>query len=660
MCPPAIETVSSMPDGLFIDSAVLANGAEAATTEALVERAIGILVEVLKDNLCLVAFSGGKDSSGTLVLVLLALLRLRSTMPELPLLPVYVLFGDTEVENPFVMAEAMDALEELQDWARAAGLDVRVEIYRPRLADSYVVNVLSGAMLPSYANHKRRQCTHKLKLDPAQRATKRLSIALRSELEALAPTDPTAAARLSRLDRSPVPVVILGTRRQESGERRANMAARGEAADRITEFDGRRLLAPVADWTEDMIWELLALAGTTAGVYPVWRSDFRRNVAMYRASAGGECPVIAVAGRLGRTACSARMGCHTCQAVGNDRSLEALVMDPRYAALRPLLHIRNHIAAIRYDMDRRTWVTRQVHHDAASGRAWLKVQPHHFDSQTLQSIVGAYMTADRDEWNRAEAFQQALDEGRMPDDPYLRACAADGTDPDPVYLRRMGKPLFRVIDPAHAVGLDFYSGVLRTHAKPYTILELWHRVWHLGETITVPELDKTPPCPNPAPRWYELPAGGQPVDFAGLADPLVTMWDECWEEEDRHVVAGRTVTAVAADAFSVDPEAAVLILDLVYPTDWRERHQHGDPLWYDGVRSLVAMGTVMLSPAGRTHLHRIIQHRSAVVAAGCYDLSVAALYDRSADFGAGLPIGAKPETMPPPAVSRPVQLLLPL
>lgn len=138
------------------------------------------------------------------------------------------------------------------------------------------------------------------------------------------------------------------------------------------------------------------------------------------------------------------------------------------------------------------------------------------------------------------------------------------------------------------------------------------------------------------------------------------MWEECWEEEDRHVVAGRTVTAVAADTFSVDPEAAVLILDLVYPTEWRERHRHGDPLWYDGVRSLVAMGTVMLSPAGRTHLHRIIQHRSAVVAAGCYDLSAAALYARSTDFGTGLPTCGEPESVAPPDVSGPAQLVLPL
>lgn len=600
------------------------------------ETAIATLMAALTTRVCCLAWSGGKDSTAAAALTLTALLRLRLSQPEAVLLPLYVTTGDTEVENPHVLAEAHDALDLLREWALGAGLDVRIISYKPRLADTFVVNVLSGAMLPTYAGHRRRQCTFKWKLDPAAAALRNLIRDLRQELAGAAETgDPIAMGRLDLLSADPTPVVILGTRHDESTIRSANMRKRGESAERIVEHDGRHLLSPIADWCEDEVWEFLAIAGTApnsvgadaAVPYPVWRPDFAAVIQLYRDAAGGECPVVAGAGKAGRAGCGARTGCHTCVQIASDRSLEAMATDPRYHHVRPLLDIRNFLAAIQYDMSHRTWVTRQVVKDRISGKSFLKVQPHHFTSETLQTIIGAYMTADRNEARRADAFDHALRAGRLPvEDPYVARCLAEGVPPAPAYLERMRRPQFQVINAQKAVGLDFYSAVLLSHRRPFTVLELWHRVWRQGETITVPTIAKHPPIRIPAARWIEIPEGATPDCYLGLSDPMVTMHEPCWEAQDLHSVDGNVVAAVEAPAFDVDEEAAGLIVDLLYPDDLRDRHLHPDPLAFDPVRTYLAMGVVHLSPAGRAHLNRIIKHRAAVHAAGFYDLPADTLY----------------------------------
>lgn len=600
------------------------------------ETAIATLMAVLTTRVCCVAWSGGKDSTAALTLALTALLRLRQSHPETVLLPLYVTTGDTEVENPHVLAEAHDAMEHLRAWALDTAIDVRIITYKPRLADTFVVNVLSGAMLPTYAGHRRRQCSLKWKIDPAKVAIRVLLRDLRQQLTAAAEAgDRLALDRLDLLTAEPTPVVILGTRHEESATRSANMRKRGESAEQIVEHDGRHLLSPIADWSEDDVWELLAVAGTAprhsganpAVPYPVWRPDFRPVIQLYRDAGGGECPVIAVAGKAGRAGCGVRTGCHACVQIATDRSLEAMAADPRYHHVRPLLDIRNYLAAIQYDMSKRTWVTRQVVKDTTTGKSFLKVQPHHFTSETLQTIIGAYMTADRNEVLRAEAFGEALCAGRLPtDDPYVAHCLAEGVQPSTAYLERMRRPQFQVITAQKAVGLDFYSGVLVSHRRPFTVLELWHRVWHLGESITVPMIAKHPPIQIPSARWIEIPEGSTPDRFLGLSDPMVTMHEPCWGAEDLHVVDGNVVAAVEAPAFDVDEEAAGLIVDLLYPNDLRHRHLDPDPLAFDPVRTYVSLGTVQLSPAGRAHLNRIIKHRAAVHEAGFYDLPADTLY----------------------------------
>ena len=566
--------------------------------EDLVEEAVGTLARLAEANALAVAWSSGKDSTACLVLALLAFRRLREQGRQ-PAAPLYVQHGDTEVESPAVSGLARSMLASLAAWAEAEGHDVRVRISSPHLAQSWAVSILSGQSLPTYPNHRFRKCSVDWKISPATRTNKAI------------------AAELAGISDPPPPLItVLGTRYDESQSRARNMRSRGDDEATPQEHDGRLLLAPIARWSMDSVWELLGSAGTGPGLYPVWRKDFAEVVETYRDALSGECPVVAMAGKMGKSGCGARFGCSTCQAVGTDRSLQALAEGEKNMHLRRLLRNRDFVAALQGDYGRRTWVTRRLSRGGTGDM--VMIQPDGFDSATLLDIAGAYILADREEAERARAFDADMRRNVDPDG-YVRLRRESGQGPDLDYMERMRRPQFRFVTDRHAVGDDFYASVLRRHPRAFDLLDLYCRIWQEGHSPELPRVQPSPPGQAPTGRWLAIGGDGEEP---GLGDPLsfALSSEQCYDEADLHEDAAGSYACRASPSFDVDPEAASLVVSLLYPDDWRRSHREAGASPTRAVQAYLSLGAVSLSGQGRQRLHRIMKVRQRIERQGLYDM----------------------------------------
>jgi len=598
--------------------------------DQLVAEATSTMRALLVSHVLCIAWSGGKDSTACLILAILALKQAIAAGANPA--PLIVLHGSTLVENPSVEWYAHRALDNLRTWAATENLPIEIITYAPDLAASFAVNNLSGSQLPIWQNHAARLCSHKWKLDPAAKAYRTAIPRLRD--------------RYSSLLTASHPVTVVGSRLDESTARAANMEHFGLRHDQpIVTPDGRHLIAPIAHWSSDDVWTLLATAGLTRQ-YQVWQATFDSTIALYR-DAGGACVVVPGAHTHARTACGARTGCHPCTSVMTDKSLTLMTADPRYHHLRPLLDIRNFLDRIQYDWHRRSWVSRES--TTRDGVTYVKLTPDSLSAETLLLLIQAYMTADRDEANRAAAFAAALEAGRDPDDPYVASCRRLGTAPDPAYLDQMQHPQFCTLSPRQVVALDFYSTVQLKHSRPFTVLEAHYQIYTLGRSITVPDLPAKRPRPLPPTRWYPLPADSQ--RYPGLSEPLIAGLlvdpDTPCALDMLHLADdGEHIAAMTSTAFDVHAEAADLILALVYPNDWRARHHAGDEPPTAALRDYLQLGAVSLSGTGRHRLHAIVQRRERIHRAGLYAMSIDQLLAGSVDFdrtSAATPISLFPD-----------------
>jgi DNA sulfur modification protein DndC len=255
-------------------------------------------------------FSGGKDSTCTLQLVLKAL----STLPvEARRKPVYVLSSDTLVESPVIVAYIGSAIRAINELAKSSGLPLSASIVQPQVEESFWVNLVGKGYPAPYS--KFRWCTDRLKISPANRFIK------------------DQVAKFGEV------VLILGVRKSESATRAQVMATHeisGSALRTHSTLNGALVFAPIADWTTDDVWSYLLQNSRTP-----WGSNNNDLAAMYR-TADGECPLVV---DTSTPSCgNSRFGCWVCTVVTRDKSMEAMI-DAGDAWMEDLLSIRDFLAA---------------------------------------------------------------------------------------------------------------------------------------------------------------------------------------------------------------------------------------------------------------------------------------------------------------------------
>ena len=241
-----------------------------------------------------VAYSGGKDST---LLLQLTWEVIASLPPHNRRRKVYVIGNDTLVESPLVIRHLKRSLAEIQAAAVSQNLPIETRMTEPNVDQTFWVNVIGRGYIPPTRNF--RWCTDRMKIIPTTRL-----------LEQIVRTHQHA-------------VLLVGTRKSESVNRRRNMTKRevsGENMNPHSSIPACRMFAPLADLTDEDVWMILMQRR------PPWGGSHRQLITLYRNAGGGECPLVLTqndAPSCGTT--SPRFGCWTCTVVNKDKSLRGLI-----------------------------------------------------------------------------------------------------------------------------------------------------------------------------------------------------------------------------------------------------------------------------------------------------------------------------------------------
>lgn len=304
------------------------------TISAMIDERVQVIQDIYlgEDAPLVVGYSGGKDSTATLMLVWEALRRLPLNLRTKT---VHVVSTDTGVENPVVARMAEESLEAMRRAAGEQGLPVEVRRLQPTTEDSFWTMVLGrGYAVPRPLF---RWCTSRLKIAPAN------------------------AYVVEFVEREGGVIQVLGTRKTESAARARTMER--HQAGRTRPFlspngslkleDGRRkevgasaqkawILSPIEDWSTELVWTYLNR------VENPWGFDNAHVTGMYAsASDASECPMTLDASQGDAPSCGkSRFGCWVCTMVAEEKSLTSFLVNDRatYGWLQPLLDLRNRLS----------------------------------------------------------------------------------------------------------------------------------------------------------------------------------------------------------------------------------------------------------------------------------------------------------------------------
>ena len=484
------------------------------------ERAVDGISRLLRANRPLaVAYSGGKDSSVMMALALEAARRCKEEGVVLP--PILVTHARTGIDNPAMEMVAIAEIARIEQYAKKHGLPVRVDIAEPALNDTWAVRIISGRALPTFANSASRDCAISWKLIPQKRQRK---------------------AAFKELSASGEPVVLVGTRYEESASRATRMADRGELDTEIWESPIRNStgqiqrvehrLSPIAYWTQEDIWVFLAELGS--GERESY-TDAKDIWDVYRDGGNSSCVVVADdAMKANSKACGARFGCSLCAAVGRDKSLEAMIeSDEKYRYLLPLNRLQRFLVDTQYDMSRRTWLGRTIQDDG-----YIAIAPDTYSPAMQRDLLRYALTIDRDE-----------------------RLASRGLG--------LAKPRFQLVSESQLIAIDAIWSIQGHQPRPFEAIHIWEDVYMKGRSFVPPEVDTSAFDKKiPKARWLWVGSWDQDPGFNTMytgARHLLADFVGSTESggcmQNIELGNGRVVMGTElSDMLEVDPEGAELFL----------------------------------------------------------------------------------------------------
>lgn len=288
----------SAVDNLF------ARGARMVSEEAIELTLQSLRAYWSKHEHVAVAYSGGKDSTATLTLIVHLIEAGELPRPA----KLHVFYADTRQELPPIQAAAdlVIALLRQRDW-------IEVTIVRAPLDKRFLVYIL-GRGVPPPNNNTLRWCTRQIKVEP-------MAAALAEAIEELPGTA----------------LMITGVRQGESAVRdgRIEMSCSKDGAECgqgwyqqvLPEAKGIRgrlaTLAPLLHWRVCIVWDWLKVYAPQPE-FGGWPTTILAD-----AYGGDDAEEI-----------NARTGCICCPLASKDTALEALITMPAWAHLAPLLELR--------------------------------------------------------------------------------------------------------------------------------------------------------------------------------------------------------------------------------------------------------------------------------------------------------------------------------
>jgi DNA sulfur modification protein DndC len=246
-----------------------------------------------------IAWSGGKDSSATLTLILHLIEIGKLTAPK----SLTVFYADTRQELPPLAIAAEKIMQQM------AERGIRFEVVRAPLDKRFLVYIL-GRGVPPPNNNTLRWCTRQIKIDPMAEALER---------------------RIGEIDGNIL--MITGVRQGESAMRDQRIAmscgkdgaecGQGWYQEVLPNSKGIRgriaTLAPLLHWRVCNVWDWLRIYAPLAE-YGGWAT-----AAIADAYGGEEAEEK-----------NARTGCAGCPLASKDLALDTIVATPQWAYLEPL------------------------------------------------------------------------------------------------------------------------------------------------------------------------------------------------------------------------------------------------------------------------------------------------------------------------------------
>lgn len=250
-----------------------------------------------------IAWSGGKDSSATLTLIVHLLDIGRLPRPK----SLTVFYADTRMELPPLAIAAKRMMEQL------AELGIRCEVVTAPLDKRFLVYIL-GRGVPPPNNNTLRWCTRQIKIDPMAAALE---------------------ARIGELDGNIL--MITGVRQGESAIR----------DNRIAMSCGKDGAECGQGWYQEVLPQSKGIRGRIATLAPLlhWRVcnvwDWLRIYAPMPAYGGWATAAIADAyGGEEAEEKNARTGCAGCPLASKDLALDTIVATPGWEHLAPLKRLK--------------------------------------------------------------------------------------------------------------------------------------------------------------------------------------------------------------------------------------------------------------------------------------------------------------------------------
>lgn len=250
-----------------------------------------------------IAWSGGKDSTATLTLIIWLIDTGRVPRPR----SLTVFYADTRQELPPLAIAAEQIMDELRERG------IRIEVVTAPMDKRFMVYIL-GRGVPPPNNNTLRWCTRQIKIDPMQDAI---------------------AERIAQFDGNFL--MITGVRQGESAIRDARIemscgkdgaeCGQGWYQQVLPNAKGLRgriaTLAPLLHWRVCHVWEWLKHWATQAefGDWP--------TAMIADAYGGDEAEEI-----------NARTGCAGCPLVEEDTALDRCLLNPAWSHIRPLKRLR--------------------------------------------------------------------------------------------------------------------------------------------------------------------------------------------------------------------------------------------------------------------------------------------------------------------------------
>lgn len=338
----------------------------------------------------IVGFSGGKDSTLVLQLVMEAVLQ---CAPSERRRQIFVVSNDTQVESPAVETYVNATLERLRHGVEALAVPVEVHQTTPAPDTTFWVNLL-GRGYPA-PNRSFRWCTDRMKIRPTTDFIK------------------------SRVTESGEVILLLGVRRSES-------AARARVVERYSDGEGLYnkhndvagcwVYRPIVDLSDEEVWMALL------SCRPPWGGTHRELITLYRNAQGGECPF--VLDKDDSASCgssSPRFGCWTCTVVEKDHSLEALI-DAGFEHLEPLYVFRERLKQVSATPSYRSKTRRNGQHGLGpltiSARKMLLEELLQIQAETGLSLISADEVRRVEAWWKYDEMTHAIREAQAIEDRF--------------------------------------------------------------------------------------------------------------------------------------------------------------------------------------------------------------------------------------------------